>query len=63
VHIHADIFSASHEGVPFWRGSSRTLKTLLQKGHPFILRRVTGNMGTGTHLSGLRVYQELTVIL
>jgi hypothetical protein len=39
MHIHADILSASHkQGVPFWKGSSRTLKTLLQKGRPFILR-------------------------
>jgi hypothetical protein len=54
VHIHADIFSASHEGVPFWRGSSRTLKTLLQKGHPFILRRVTGEVASSTHIDGFR---------
>src|ERR1700674_4176507 len=35
VHIHADILRASHkQGVPFWKGSSRTLKTLLQKERP-----------------------------
>jgi hypothetical protein len=34
----------------------RTLKTLLQKGRPFMLRRITGHLGTGTHLPGLRVY-------
>jgi len=45
VNIHADILHAIHiQGAPFWRGSSRTLKTLLQKGRPFILRRVTGKV-------------------
>jgi hypothetical protein len=43
MHIHADILRASHKlGVPFWKGSSRTPKTLLQKGRPFILRRLIG---------------------
>jgi hypothetical protein len=44
MYIHTDIFSASHKGCPFWMGLSRTLKTLLQKGRPFILRRQTGNL-------------------
>jgi VWFA-related protein len=44
VNVHADIFSAGHKGVPFWRGSSRTLKTLLQNGRPFIMRRVIGHV-------------------
>jgi hypothetical protein len=52
VHIHADIFSAGHKGVPFWRGSSRTLKTLLPKGRPFILRRVTGHVRFSRKLVG-----------
>jgi hypothetical protein len=34
----ADILHAIHrQGAPFWSGSSRTLKTLLQKGRPFIM--------------------------
>ena len=37
MHVHADIFTASHRrGAPFWRGWLST-KTLLQKGRPFIL--------------------------
>ena len=34
-----------HKGCSFLEGLSRTLKTLLQKGRPFVLRRVvlTGN--------------------
>jgi len=43
VHVHADIFSASHKGVPFWKVEFST-QNLLQKGHPFILRRVTGHV-------------------
>jgi hypothetical protein len=36
VHIHTDILHAIYrQGAPFWRGLSRTLKTLLQKGAPF----------------------------
>jgi hypothetical protein len=47
VYIQTDIFNvASHKGRSFLEGLSRTLKTLLQKGRPFILRRVTGNLGT-----------------
>jgi hypothetical protein len=42
VHIHADIFGASHKGRSFLEGLSRTLKTLLQKGRHFKLRRITG---------------------
>jgi hypothetical protein len=44
VHVHADIFGASHRGAPLWRGLSRTLKTLLQQGRPFISRRLTGHI-------------------
>ena len=39
VHVHADILSASHKGVPLWKVEFST-QNLLQKGHPFILRRV-----------------------
>jgi ribonucleotide monophosphatase NagD (HAD superfamily) len=59
VHVHADIFGAGHKGRSFLEGLSRTVKTLNQNGRPFILRRITGNLGTGTHMSGNRVNQAL----
>jgi hypothetical protein len=32
VHVHADIFTASHKkGAPSWMGSGNATKTLLQK--------------------------------
>jgi hypothetical protein len=40
-----DVFSAGHKrGVPFWRGSSGVLKSLLPKGRPLYLRRVTAQI-------------------
>jgi hypothetical protein len=48
VHIHADIFS--HKRVFLSGGFEASTQTLLHKGRPFILRRVTGKVRTGTHL-------------
>src|SRR6266851_1759437 len=42
VHVHADIFSASHKRVFLSGGFEASTQTLLHKGRPFILRRVTG---------------------
>jgi hypothetical protein len=44
VHIHPDILHAIHRGCSFLEGFERTLKNLLQKGRPFILRRITGHV-------------------
>jgi hypothetical protein len=44
VHIHADIFSASHKRVFLSGGVEASTQTLLQKGRPFILRRITGDV-------------------
>src|SRR6266478_2422748 len=44
VHIHADIFSASHKGCSFLEELSSTLKTYSKRGRPFILRRVIGQV-------------------
>src|SRR5258708_33332881 len=43
VHIHADIFSASHKRVFLSGGFEASTQTLLHKGRPFILRRLLGS--------------------
>jgi hypothetical protein len=43
VHIHADIFSAGHKGVPPLERLSEH-SNLTPQGAPFILRRVTGQL-------------------
>jgi hypothetical protein len=40
---HPDIFSASHKRVFLSGGFEASTQTLLHKGRPFILRRITGN--------------------
>src|SRR6202021_2953662 len=44
VHVHADIFSASHKRVFLSGGFEASTQTLLHKGRPFILRRITGDV-------------------
>src|SRR5580765_988968 len=55
-------FGASHKGRSFLEGLSRTLKTLLQKGRPFKLRRLTGKVPFGRlNFSGFPVNQDLAL--
>src|SRR6266478_5603615 len=56
VHIHADIFSASHKGCSFLEELSSTLKTYSKRGRPFILRRVPG---ASSVLRPLRLVRDL----
>jgi len=59
VHVHADILGAGHKGRSFLERFEANTPNLLHKGRPFILRRITGNLGTRTHLSGYRINQAL----
>ena len=47
VYIHADIFGAGHNGCSFLEALSSALKTYSKGGHPFILRRITGQVPDG----------------
>src|SRR5450755_1631951 len=64
MHVHADIFSASHKRVFLSGGFEVSTQTLLHKGRPFILRRVTGQLVSDRfQVSDKRVYQVVPFMM